>query len=272
MKKYRPCSVSVVIPFYNASSSISAALTSIFEQTLLPSEIIIVDDCSCEHELVLLKDIIDGFNGNLSNQVLINLLILSDNNGASYARNIAIKEAKEKYLAFLDADDVWAKNKVDLQYNFMESKDYFMVGHGYIFDLTNEKIVDEPLSYSKVNKYQFIYTNPFFTPTVMVLRESFKLFDESFRRVDDYKCWLENFDSGNIAIIHNKLAGGFKHPIGAGGLTGSLSKMHLAYMNVLKSLHEEQVISPVFYYLAKLVEFLKYPLRIIATKIKYDVR
>ena len=267
MQNNPACSVSVVIPFYNAASSISAALTSVFAQTLLPIEIVIVDDCSCEHESVLLKDIMDSFNVDISNQVKIKLITLNENNGASYARNIAIKQARANYLAFLDADDVWAKNKIELQYNFMESNGYFMVGHGYIFDLKKEKIVDEPFSYSKVNKYQFIYTNPFFTPTVMVRRECFKLFDESFRRVDDYKCWLENFDSGNIAIIHNKLAGGFKHPIGAGGLTGSLTKMHSAYMNVLKSLYEEQVISTPFYCLAKLVEFLKYPLRIIRTKI-----
>lgn len=267
MKNYPLCSVSVIIPFYNAANSILATLTSVFEQSILPSEIIIVDDCSCEHESVLLKDIIDSFNVDISNQVQINLLILNENKGASYARNIAIKEANAKYLAFLDADDVWAKNKVELQYDFMESNDYFMVGHGYIFDLTKEKIVDEPFSYSEVNKYQFIYTNPFFTPTIMVRRECFKLFDESFRRVDDYKCWLENFDSGQVAIIHNKLAGGFKHPIGAGGLTGSLSKMHTAYISVLKSLYEEKVITTPFYYMAKLVELFKYPLRIIRNQI-----
>lgn len=267
MKEYSTCSVSVIIPFYNAASTILAALTSVFEQSLLPREIIIVDDCSSEQQYNSLKDIITCFNADLSKQLPIKLLTLNENKGASHARNVAVEAASAKYLAFLDADDVWAKNKIDLQYNFIEREGYFMVGHGYIFDLNIEEIVDEPFSYSIVKKYQFIYTNPFFTPTIMVRRKSFKLFDDSFRRVDDYKCWLENFDSGNIAIIHNKLAGGFKHPIGDGGLTGSLSKMHLAYINVLKSLYKEKVISGPFFCLARLVEFLKYPLRIIRTKI-----
>lgn len=267
MRKYQVCSVSVVIPFYNAASSISAALLSVFAQTLLPQEIIIVDDCSCEGESLLLRKIVDDFNSDSNCKIIIKLSTLDYNKGASCARNVAIKEASAKYLAFLDADDVWARKKIELQYNFMETNSFFMTGHGYIFDLKKENIVDEAFSYSEVNKYQFIYTNPFFTPTIMVRREGFRLFDESFRRVDDYKCWLENFDYGNIAIIHNKLAGGFKHPIGAGGLTGSLSKMHSAYINVLKSLYKEKVISTPFYCLAKLVEFLKYPLRIIRTKI-----
>ena len=267
MKKYLACSVSVIIPFYNAADSILAALKSISAQTLLPNEIIIVDDCSSEKDHLSLEKIIDVFNADSTRQVQIKLITLDENKGASFARNIAIKYASAKYLAFLDADDVWAKKKIELQYSFMESQGLFMTGHGYIFDLKNEKIIDKPFSHSEVKKYQFVYTNPFFTPTVMVRRDGFKLFDESFRRVDDYKCWLENFDYGNIALIHNKLAGGFKHPIGAGGLTGSLSKMHSAYILVLESLFEEQVISTRFYYLAKVIEFFKYPLRIIRAKI-----
>ena len=266
IKEYRACSVSVIIPFYNASTSVLAAITSVFLQTLLPKEIIIVDDCSSEKEYLLLKAIIDGYNAEASSQVKVKSFKLKENRGASCARNVAIKNASGKYLAFLDADDVWAKNKIELQYNFMEDRALFMTGHGYIYDLAKESIVDKPLSYSYINRYQFIYTNPFFTPSVMVHRNGFKLFDESFRRADDYKCWLENFNPGRIAIIDNKLAGGFKHPIGAGGLTGSLSEMHSAYNKVLNSLYEEKVISVSFYCLAKCFELLKYPLRVIITK------
>jgi len=259
-------SVSVIIPFYNASNTIFSTLVSVFEQTILPREIIIVDDCSSEKEHLLLKKMINNFNADPDKQVLIKFSKLNENKGASYARNIAIKNASAKYLAFLDADDFWLKNKIELQYDFMESNSFFMTGHGYVFDLKKENVADEIFSYREVNKCEFIYRNPFFTPTVMVLREDFKLFDESFRRVDDYKCWLENFSSGNAAIINIKLAGGFKHPIGASGLTGSLSKMHSAYIDVLKILYAERVISAPFYYLAKLIELLKYPLRKIRSK------
>jgi len=264
--KKKLANVSVIIPYYNAGATIKRCLLSIYMQTLSVFEVIIVDDCSSENEHLLLKSIIVDFNSNSAWQVSIKLITLRVNKGASYARNIAIKNASAKYLAFLDADDVWLKNKIELQYDFMESNSFFMTGHGYVFDLKKENVADKAFSYRDVNKCEFIYKNPFFTPTIMVLREGLKLFDESFRRVDDYKCWLENFSSGNAAIINIKLAGGFKHPIGASGLTGSLSKMHSAYIDVLKSLYAERVISAPFYYLAKLIELLKYPLRKICSK------
>lgn len=267
VKTHPICSVSVIIPFYNAASSVSASLKSVFSQTVLPSEIIIVDDCSDKKEIAILKQIVDRFNSIQADKVEITLLTLNENKGASFARNIAIKKSTMKYLAFLDADDVWANNKIEVQYGFMEGGDFFMTGHGYIFDLNKEKFSNGVFSFSKINKYQFIYTNPFFTPTVMALREGFKLFDESFRRADDYKCWLDNFGSRNVAKINIKLAGGFKHPIGVGGLSGSFNKMHLAHIDVLKSLYAERVISAPFYYVAKLVEIFKYPLRLILSKI-----
>ncbi|NRD31337.1 glycosyltransferase family 2 protein [Shewanella sp. DC2-4] len=269
MKSNTICSVSVIIPFYNAGKTIDVALTSVFEQTLLPSEIIIVDDCSNENNAFLLNNLIEKINRCLSTAIPIKLVTLDFNRGASYARNIAITNAQCKYLAFLDSDDKWYKNKLKYQFEFMEENSLFMTGHGYIFDLNKSSFKEVPFSYSLVNRVQFIYTNPFFTPTVMVRRDSFKPFDCSFRRVDDYKCWIENYTPDSVAIIHNKLAGGFKHPIGSGGLTGSLSKMHDSYIEVLKSLYGEKKISLRFFYLARLVECVKYPLRIIRNKFKF---
>ncbi|MGL4476285.1 MAG: glycosyltransferase family 2 protein [Shewanella sp.] len=267
MKDNTICSVSVIIPFFNACQTIEVALLSVLEQSLLPSEIIIVDDCSDEENASILSKVIANLNSLSSTKTPIKLLTLDANKGASYARNTAVNNAGYKYLAFLDSDDKWCEDKIKYQFEFMEKYSLFMSGHGYIFNLNESGFNVPSPGYRLVNRFEFIYTNPFFTPTIMVRRDGFHNFDPSFRRADDYKCWLCNFKSGSVAIMHCQLAGGFKHPIGVGGLTGSMKKMHDSYVDVLKSLCQEKVISSQFYYLARFVEFIKYPLRIIINKL-----
>lgn len=95
----------------------------------------------------------------------------------------------------------------------------------------------------------------------MALREGFRPFDESFRRADDYKAWLENLRVGRSFLIDRVLAHGFKQPIGEGGLTASVSAMHRGFMQVLASLHREGKVSLPFYLTAAAVELCKLPLR-----------
>ena len=266
MTQLKNCSVSVIIPYYNASNTIEASIKSVFKQILLPLEVIIVNDASNKDELSILLEILSRYE---NEKPKIHIQSLKINKGASFCRNVAIRSAVGKYLAFLDSDDVWHKQKLQIQYNFMECNHARLSGHGYIFNLNNDNFNEERSCFNKgVSHWSFTYTNPFFTPTVMARRDSFLLFDESFRIVDDYKCWLENFEKNKVFFLKNKLAGGFKYPIGATGLTGSVKEMHKSYILVLKNMYKENSISRSFYYLAVFLECAKYPLRIINLKIK----
>ncbi len=255
------CSVSVILPFYNAGDTIYRALRSVFNQKLLPFEIIIVNDCSRVQDSKQLADAIKKCTA-LTKNVEVKVVTVSQNKGASFARNLAIKNSSGKYLSFLDSDDVWCEDKIATQFFIMERNNLFMTAHNYVFDLTHSSFSKGDYHCTKVYKWQFIFKNPFFTPTVMVRRLGFVGFDSSFRRCDDYKCWLENYNSQTL-YIGLDLAGGFKRPIGSSGLTGSLPLMHLSYLEVLKSLLNEGRISVVFYLLAGIIECIKYPFRII---------
>lgn len=265
MVKDNCCSVSVIIPFYNAESTIKKSLTSVLNQTLLPLEIIVVNDSSDHESFLFLIKTVNEFK---YNNPPIHLHSIDINRGAPFCRNLAIANAKGKYLAFLDSDDVWYKRKLELQYEFMENNNCEMTGHGYISNLNNKSFLDRPISFRVVSKWNFAYTNPFFTPTVMIIRDGFKPFDESFRRVDDYKCFLENFEDGKVFLLNNNFAAGFKHPVGSSGLTGSIRKMHSAYVLVLYSLYDENVISKLFLFIALAIEFLKFPVRLILKRIR----
>lgn len=103
--------VSVIIPSYNRAKFIVNSIQSVLNQTYTNFELIVVDDCSTDNSIQLIKKI---------NNPKINLIIQEENKGACVARNTGIKYAKGKYIAFLDSDDQWYPNKLEKQVNIIE--------------------------------------------------------------------------------------------------------------------------------------------------------
>jgi glycosyltransferase involved in cell wall biosynthesis len=100
--------VSVVIPAYNAAKFISQAIESVLQQTLQPLEIIVVDDGSTDDTAKIAKSFAVR-------------LVRQENLGASAARNRGIREARGEFIAFLDADDLWTKDKLKTQIKYMQT-------------------------------------------------------------------------------------------------------------------------------------------------------
>jgi glycosyltransferase involved in cell wall biosynthesis len=96
--------VSVIIPVYNAAKYVGQAIESILGQTYSPIEVIAVNDGSIDKSAEVLN--------NYSNRIQI---ISSTNNGIGAARNLAIRQSSGSFLAFLDADDYWELNKLEIQ-------------------------------------------------------------------------------------------------------------------------------------------------------------
>lgn len=255
--------VSVIIPCFNAQDTLRRCIESVANQTSLPREIVLVNDGS--------EQPIDQLVDELRSEIDVPITFLSQpNRGAAAARNTALKTARGHFAAFLDADDIWLPNKLRIQHAVMEEHDLLLSGHGYAFDASSvePRVVNEAVPIRPIRRLRFAYGNPLFTPTVMVRRAEFSGFDERFRRVDDYKAWLENFQPGRYMMIDSVLAAGFKPPIGHSGLTGSIDKMHQSFNDVLDALLAERCISPTFYYLTRAIEAAKLPIRRRAARAK----
>lgn len=265
MKNNQTTNVTAIVPYYNSRRTIDRAIQSILNQTLQVKEIIVIDDGSEENQKITSDDF-----KHLSNSIKI---ISTTNSGASSARNIGVLHSNTKYIAFLDADDAWHPQKIEIQYEFMEASKAILSAHGYIPNTAKEKktITEHFISdikFTLINKYRFIFGSVFFTPTVMVLRENFILFDQRLTRSEDYKCWVENFKKDNFFFIHENLSFGFKNPMGSSGLSFDISLMHIEYIKSLKFLLKERKISNLFFTLSFLIENIKYPLRLIKWKSK----
>src|SRR5690242_15610224 len=103
------CDVSVVIPVYNRAELLRWPLRSIADQTLPPLEVLVVDDCSAPDEAGKIRALVERFGNSLN----LRLLRTDRNGGQSYARNLGIREARGKYVAFLDSDDFWLPEKLE---------------------------------------------------------------------------------------------------------------------------------------------------------------
>ena len=121
--------VSIVTPVYNGSSTIGKTIESVLNQTYKNFEMIIVDDVSDDDTVKIIKSY-------QTKDKRIKLISLRKKGGASVARNKAISSAKGKYIAFLDGDDLWKKDKLDKQISFMENNNIY-------FSYTDYSYIDE---------------------------------------------------------------------------------------------------------------------------------
>ena len=105
--------VSIVMPSYNTGSVIADSIRSVLDQTYPCFELLIVDDCSSDNT----DEVVASFH-----DPRIRYFKNSVNSGAAYSRNLALREAKGKWIAFLDSDDLWRRDKLEKQIAFMRER------------------------------------------------------------------------------------------------------------------------------------------------------
>jgi len=129
--------VSVVIPVYNREKTIKRCVESVLQGTYQNVEVIIVDDCSTDNTVKILSQLKDS---------RIRIIRMKKKGGAQAARNRGIIEANGEWIAFLDSDDIWGKNKLEIQLKELEAFNYdpYIVIHSNCFcydEETNKKWV-----------------------------------------------------------------------------------------------------------------------------------
>jgi len=183
--KKKELKVSIILPNYNSSKTIKETISSILNQTYKNWELIIVDDNSDK----ITKSILSKYK-KLNK---IKILYLKKNKGAAYCRNLAIKKSKSYYVAFIDSDDLWQKNKLNLQINFMQKNNYFFTYTNYKTFKINNPIKKTILAPSKFNFNSFVKNTSIATSTMIVKRSiAGKIKFSNTKICEDYyyKCQL----------------------------------------------------------------------------------
>lgn len=198
--------VSVVIPTHERPKLLKRALLSIFEQTLWPSEIIVVDDTGSS----LTQEVVAEFNS--KNENIRVVFFANPSNGASSSRNLGANRSTCKYVAFLDDDDVWLPTKLEKQYSLITGGNldavfcqllvrYEGLGIEYATKSTN---VADPLKSICIENYIGATISS-------VIKRQFFLdiggFDVGFKAREEYDLWIRIISSsGEIAIVEQPLA------------------------------------------------------------------
>lgn len=174
--------VSIIMPAYNAEKYISNSINSIIQQTYKNWELIIVDDCSTDKTTKVILNYKDE---------RIYLLKNIKNSGAAISRNRALREAKGKWIAFLDSDDIWHPEKLERQLDFMLKNRYAFTFTDYRIQLNGQwmpYINTGPDVVDRRKMYNYCY---FSTITVMYDREVVGLIQiEDLKKNNDYAMWL----------------------------------------------------------------------------------
>jgi glycosyltransferase involved in cell wall biosynthesis len=263
-------SVSVIIPGYNCSQTIERALRSVASQTLKPYEVIFVDDKSQDRTLEVLYEL----QQELGNEWL-KIIQLEKNSGPSVARNAGWSLANSDYIAFLDADDSWHPQKIEIQYQWMMNhSECVLTGHLIALDSDKNSRAAALVSNFQVlpiKKTAFLLKNRFSTPTVMLKRTINLRFDSEQRFAEDYLLWLKVISTySNVFIIRHELAYIHKAAYGQGGLSEQLWEMEKGELQTYKKIQADGFINQFVYYFLVAFSLAKYVRRLLLAGFKIN--
>jgi glycosyltransferase involved in cell wall biosynthesis len=234
-------SVSCIIPCYNSVSTISRAVNSVLAQTSAVDEIILVNDCSTDSTWELILSL-------AAKERIIKAVSLEKNSGPATARNRGWDIASSHWLAFLDADDTWHRQKVEMVRAASELAPHAgLFGHPCGVRNPNE-VVSDPVytgdilrnSIRPVSALSVKFSNPFSTPSVVLRRDSRFRFNEEMRFVEDYLLWASLILSGVDCVkIDLPIGHLYKARYGASGLSAQTQNMRGGEINALRHLKEQ---------------------------------
>ena len=181
--------VSIVMPSYNCEQYIEASIKSVISQSYKNWELLIVDDCSIDTTVDIIKSFKDERIKLFRNEV---------NSGAAVSRNLALREAKGRWIAFLDSDDLWLPTKLEEQLKFMADNNCGFSYTDYrvsINGVLSNKVITAPnkMTFRKIKHYCYVATL-----TVMYDFEKIGLIQISdMKKNNDYAMWLRALSKTN---------------------------------------------------------------------------
>lgn len=201
--------VSIIVPVYNAGNYIEETIRMVEAQTYREWELILVDDCSKDNSRQLIE------NYQTTGNQPIRLISKDKNEGAALARNAGIAAAAGRYIAFLDADDIWLPEKLEKEMAFMEEKQAAFVCTAYEFgdELahgTGKTVqVPESMTYRQALSRTVIFTSTVLLDTKKTGKE---LIYMPVVKSEDTAAWWKILRNGFVVYGLNQVLSIYRRP------------------------------------------------------------
>lgn len=224
--------VSVVIPAYNSSATIGRALASIAAQTLLPAQVVVVDDGSADDT----QHVAMQWQPRLGPTRLV--VVRQANRGAGAARNAAIGFADQEWLAFLDADDEWLPEKLERSMSQLTTHSLAFISHGMIVRTQDGREIPFDCArhfHRAANPFAALMIRGFVATSTVIAQRDFVVaaggFDESLPAAQDYDLWLKLASSHRFLVFSDMLT---RYHVTSGSITTNVPRRRYCSLLVLR--------------------------------------
>lgn len=203
--------VSVVTPVYNAEEFIRETIDSVLNQTFENFEFLLIDDCSTDSSADIVKKYAEK-------DERVKYIKLKENSGAAVARNTGLENAKGRYIAFIDSDDVWYPEKLEKQLNFMNENNEAFTYTKYEHITEDGEVRSTPDFPEKLNYSGLLKNTAIACSTVVIDRQVIGDFRMPLvRKGQDTATWLKILRNHDYAYLVAEVLNQYR------GREGSLS-------------------------------------------------
>jgi glycosyltransferase involved in cell wall biosynthesis len=218
--------ISVVIPAYNAAGSIARAIKSCYVQSLLPAEIIVVDDGSSDATVTLVQQSFPE----------VRLIVQAKNGGPSLARNTGWDKAQGDIVAFLDSDDSWHPQKLELVAGlFRKYPEVDCIAHPFALQL-KEQHYDQLPALQSLGWFSLLLHSKVQTSCLCVRRSLALRFDNSYRYCEDHELTVRIARGTGCYFTDLPLTVLGRPQLSPGGASAQLWKMRKGQLRIYSSI------------------------------------
>lgn len=260
--------ISVIIPMFNAEKTIIKTLESVFFQTYLPSEIIVINDGSSDGSKLLVEEFIS------TNTKIKIKLVNKPNGGVSSARNEGIKNSSCEWIALLDSDDEWLPNKLERQVKILQKNPHIeFLGTNRNGEYFNKVLWKKLGHLTRISPKLLLVKFLFVVPTIIFKKkivDSIGYFDELQKFAEEGNYFIRIAQKHNCYLLNESLVitGGGKAHFGHSGLSGNLKGMELGELKNIKDALQLKIINSLEYIILVVFSLIKYFRRILIVKVR----
>ncbi|MFX0201430.1 MAG: glycosyltransferase family 2 protein [Candidatus Hodarchaeota archaeon] len=230
--------IAVVIPTFNSENTILQTVESAIDQTFQPNEIIVVDDCSTDKTIEKIEKYITRKKTDI-----IRIINTEHNKGPSTCRNIGWNSCNGDFVAFLDSDDLWHIQKLEIVKSILERDETIdLVGHAYSINkrFTSHYLVKDIANkdLKKVSFKSLLLRNCLQSSCVLVRRNIKERFNEKMRYNEDHELWARLALTHKVYYLDFELTALSRPVLTSGGLSENTLRMRLGeirmYLNLAR--------------------------------------